>query len=107
MFYGRYVKLCNSIGKSPSAVAEEIGLTKSTVNRWKNGGMPSDPTLYKLAEYFNVSFEFLKYGEESAPQADLSKYSKDVLDLANEILDLDEATQDAVRALVKAAKKKA
>lgn len=107
MFYERYVKLCNAINKSPSAVAEEIGLKKSTVNRWKNGGMPSDKTLYKLADYFNVTFDYLKNGEESAEQAELSKYPKEVLDLANDIYDLDEATLNAIRALVKAAKKKA
>ena len=56
--------MCNQIGKSPSAVAIEIGLSKSTVNRWKNGGSPTDATASKLASYFGVSVTYLLGKEE-------------------------------------------
>lgn len=62
-FYGRYVEMCNRIGKSPSAVAIEIGLSKPSVNRWKNGGSPTDATAQKIASYFGVSVGYL-LGEE-------------------------------------------
>ena len=58
-FYNRYVDMCNQIGKSPSAVSIEIGLSKSTVNRWKNGGSPTDATATKIASYFGVSVTYL------------------------------------------------
>lgn len=58
-FYENYVFLCNSIGKAPSAVAIEIGLSKPAVNRWKGGGVPTDATARKVARYFNVSPEVL------------------------------------------------
>ena len=63
-FYETYVEMCNQIGKSPSAVAIEIGLSKSTVNRWKNGGSPTDATASKLASYFGVSVTYLLGKEE-------------------------------------------
>lgn len=47
--------MCNEIGKSPSAVAIEIGLSKPSVNRWKKGGSPTDATAAKIASYFGVS----------------------------------------------------
>lgn len=59
MFYDNYIRLCNGIGKSPSAVAEEIGLKKATVTGWKRGSMPTDATVHKLADYFGVSPEEL------------------------------------------------
>lgn len=67
MFYDNYIRLCNEIKKSPSAVALEIGISKPTVNRWKNGGSPTDATLSKIAEYFGISASELKEGNKKKP----------------------------------------
>lgn len=58
-FYNNFVRLCNSVGKSPSRVVLDIGGTKSAITRWKNGSNPTDATAMKLAEYFGVSIEEL------------------------------------------------
>lgn len=63
MFYDNYLKLCNSVGKSPSAVAITIGIEKSTVTRWKKGGKPVDATTLKIADYFGVSVDYLLNGD--------------------------------------------
>ena len=63
-FYDKYVEMCNKIGKAPSAVAIEIGLSKPSVNRWKNGGSPTDATAAKIASYFGVSVTYLLGKEE-------------------------------------------
>jgi transcriptional regulator with XRE-family HTH domain len=57
------------VNKSPSAVVLEVGLQKSTVTRWKNGSIPTDATAMKLANYFNVSVDYLLGNEqkEKAP----------------------------------------
>lgn len=55
MFYDNFIKLCNSIGKSPSSVAEDIGIEKSTVSRWKKGANPTDANIEKVASYFGIS----------------------------------------------------
>lgn len=68
MFYDNYVKLCNSVNKSPSAVALEIGIYKSTVSGWKNrGSLPTDATAQKLADYFGVSVKELMSENENKP----------------------------------------
>lgn len=54
MFYDMYLSLCNKAGKTPSGAALEMGLSKPTVNRWKNGGGATDATIKKVADYFNV-----------------------------------------------------
>lgn len=58
-FYENYVRLCNNVGKTPSAVAREIGIQKSTVTRWKNGSGRTDANVQKVADYFGVSKDFL------------------------------------------------
>lgn len=59
MFYENYVRLCNSVNKTPSSVAVEMGIAKPTVTRWKNGSNPNSATLYKVADYFGVPVEYL------------------------------------------------
>lgn len=64
MFYVNFVKLCNSVGKSPSAVAEEIGVKRSTVTRWKQGKSVTDANCQKVADYFGVTMDELNKSEE-------------------------------------------
>lgn len=65
VFYDKFVKLCSAVGKTPSAVAVEIGIGKSNVTYWKAGrNNPSDVTIAKIADYFGVSIEELKCVEE-------------------------------------------
>ena len=63
MFYLNFVRLCNGIAKSPSAVAEEMGFQRSVVTRWSKGSVPRKATIEKIAAYFGVSAEELT-GEE-------------------------------------------
>lgn len=65
MFYERYASLCANRGVSPSKVAFECGFNKGSVSVWKkkyqNGidVRPSSEILIKIANYFNVSVDFL------------------------------------------------
>ena len=76
MFYDKYRQLCDSVGKSPSAVAVEIGISKGTVSTWKNlGRTPQTAQLRKIADYFGVSLDYLldetddPYDWEADPEA--------------------------------------
>lgn len=69
-FYEKYLCLCNSINKSPSAVALELKIGKPSVTRWKNGASPRDATVLKIADYFGVTATELMAGvgeQENAP----------------------------------------
>ena len=59
MFYENYLRLCNGVGKAPTAVATELGFQKSAVTRWKHGCQPTDATRAKIADYFGVTTEEL------------------------------------------------
>ena len=55
VFWQRFNDLCLQNGKSPTAVALEIGIKSSgTVTGWKNGSSPRPGVLAKIAEYFDV-----------------------------------------------------
>ena len=89
-FYENYVKLCNSVGKSPSAVAVELKFGKPSVTRWKSGTEPRDATLQKIADYFGVTVEYLK-GEETkkdpATNGEVSPEKRELLDLIDSLPD--------------------
>ena len=66
-FYKNYVSLCAKIGKSPSAVAEELGFSRTSPNGWKKGKIPRDASLSRIASYFNISVEELQFESENKP----------------------------------------
>ena len=55
MFIDNFERLCADIGKAPSAVLKELGMSHNMYAHWKTGGIPTNPTKFKLAEYFNVT----------------------------------------------------
>lgn len=75
-FYENYIKLCNSIGKSPSAVAIELKLGKPSVTRWKNGTVPRDATVQKIADYFGITVDELKNGIKKEPSTNGEELDK-------------------------------
>lgn len=69
MFYDLYYELCKKKGVSCSKAAREIGLSNSTVTKWKNtGAKPSTDTIAKVATYFGVPMNDL-FGEQKDPAA--------------------------------------
>ena len=68
-FYEKYLCLCNSINKSPSAVALELKIGKPSVTRWKNGATPRDATVLKIADYFGITVTELMSGVEEQKEA--------------------------------------
>lgn len=57
-FYNKFVALCARDGKSPSAVATELGLSRAAPNGWKNGKKPQDFTIATISAYFNVATSY-------------------------------------------------
>jgi transcriptional regulator with XRE-family HTH domain len=64
-FYNNFLRLCESAGKKPSAAAEEAGLSKSLVSRWKQGKGFTDASALKLAQYFGCSLDDLLWDRDA------------------------------------------
>ena len=69
-FYKNYVFYCAKAGKSLSAVAEAVGLSRTSPNGWKKGKLPRDSTLIKLAECLEITVEDLMAENENKPAPD-------------------------------------
>lgn len=63
--YEIFKLLCNKNNVTPYRVCKETGLTTATISNWKAGRyVPKQDKLQKIADYFNVSLEYLMTGEE-------------------------------------------
>ncbi len=59
MFYERLKLLCEEKGIKLTNLIQELGMSSGNMNKWKNGVVPKGNTLSKLADYFNVSVDYL------------------------------------------------
>ena len=59
MFYEIYRDLCLSRGVSPNGVAKELSIASGAVTGWKNGRVPQPATLRKIADFFDVTVDYL------------------------------------------------
>lgn len=66
-FYQKYVALCAVNKTKPSPAAQKMGISKTTVNRWKNGGGVTDANLQTIANYFGVSVDELRGDDPETP----------------------------------------
>lgn len=74
MFYNRFVELCQKNRLSPSQAATLMGFSRSSVSMWKrNGYTPRYEILLKIANFFNVSVDYLLGDEDS--ETDIIKFA--------------------------------
>lgn len=72
MFWDKYVQACKNNNKSPSGLAEELEINRSTVAGWKKGRQPTGNTVYQIAEKLGCSADYLLSEDEE----DISLLSK-------------------------------
>lgn len=103
MFYDIFLDLCKRKGVSCHKAALEIGLSNATPTTWKKRGLtPKGETLAKIADYFDVSVEYLLgTGPEHRPAS-----SNDILDdidvaFYGDYQQLDESDKETLRAMAR------
>lgn len=102
MFYENFAFYCTKIGKSESAVAKDVGITSKSVTGWKNGALPRNSTLKKLADYFGITVEeLMDTKKEPAGMGGLDDVKKQVVEL------MDDMSQEEIDALFTLLKSKA
>jgi len=74
VFFERIKALCDERGIKITNLLSELGMSPGNLTRWKNGTVPDGNTLVKLAQYFNVTTDYL-LGID-----DLKKELLDILD---------------------------
>ena len=58
-FFERYCGLCKAAGSSPNGVAKKLGIASASITQWKQGSVPRVETLARIAEYFDVTVDYL------------------------------------------------
>ena len=101
MFYNNFLKACNSVGKAPTTVLAEAGISKSANTRWQNGEKPTPANLMKLSDYFGISTTDLT-GEtilkvSTGAVMPPGQPSSEAMDIAMAIDRADNRTKDLVR----------
>ena len=106
--YENSYALCKERGITPGGLCGELGFRRSVLSDLKNGRKKSldTTTLMKIAEYFNVSVDYLLTGEETkkAPtQEDEREITFDDFTFAmqNESKDLTEADKQILLSMAK------
>ena len=64
--YEIFEQLLQKFNVTPYKISKETGVTQTTLSNWKNGkSTPSTANMQKIADYFNVSIDYLMIGEEN------------------------------------------
>ena len=80
-FIERLNLLCKEKGISISKMIKDLGMANGNVTNWNKGAVPKGETLNKIADYFNVSTDYL-LGKTEKRQAPEGLTAKDLDTLA-------------------------
>ena len=88
MFFDVYKQLCEAHGQKPGTVAKILGIPTSLVTKWKQtGATPRADTLTKIADYFNVSIDYLTGNGDAPTDQFIAFYGKVKGDLTQDDID--------------------
>lgn len=85
--YEIYCKLRDSMGLKDADIVKATGITKSTFSDWKSGrSNPKKEKLQKIADFFNVSLDYLMTGEDKSVLLDRKYYiNEETAEMAEKI----------------------
>lgn len=103
MFYDIFLDLCKRKGVSCHKAALDIGLSNATPTTWKKRGLtPKGDTLAKIADYFDVSVEYLLgTGPEQRPISKADILNEIDVAFYGDYQQLDEEDRETLRAMAR------
>lgn len=95
MFWDNFRNLCLKNNITPNALAKVLSFSSGSITTWKNGTVPHHDTLLKIADYFNVSVDYL-LGKTEVSEADnanalLSSQEAELLKMFRQLNELQKA----------------
>lgn len=87
--YENVVNLCKSHGIAQTALEKELGFARGSIGKMKTSNM-THARLQKIADYFNVSIDFILTGEAPEQESITEKkwyFSDETAAVAQEIFD--------------------
>ena len=94
--------LCAESGKSQSAAAEEAGVSKNAIGRWRCGEVtPSKSSVKKIADYFGVSVGYLLGNEKNPATETGNGMSKAKADIVKRVMQMSDAELEKFELLLR------
>lgn len=90
MFFDNFKAICDKKGLKPNPVAQACGASNNSATKWKKGSSPNSEIVVKLANYLNVSTDYLLLGSE-AKAIVLSDDERSLLDNYTQLSDKNKA----------------
>jgi len=86
VFYNQLKQACKKKGTSITAVLKKIGIGTANGTYWKNGSVPSSDIVVQLAEFLDVSTDYLLKGEDTSFKApSISKDKQELLSIYDKL----------------------
>lgn len=109
MFFDNFVRLCEQKGVKPSRALTDAGVPKSAYSYWRteagagNDAKPTNQNAVKLAQYFNVSVDYLLTGEqkENPPQQPQSEVDADIKWIEQKLVEMSKEKREALMKLIR------
>ena len=109
MFFDNFVRLCEQKGVKPSRALTDAGVPKSAYSYWRaeagigNDAKPTNQNAIKLAQYFNVSVDYLLTGEqkENPPQQPQSEVDADIKWIEQKLVEMSKEKREALMKLIR------
>ena len=100
IFSTRVKELREKSGLSMDQLAAKLKVTKSRVNMWENNGtIPRMDVLVELANYFNVTTDYLLGNDDTS---NISQYNSKLSSLQRNLSKLNEADLEKAEGMLKA-----
>lgn len=108
MFFDNFVRLCEQKGVKPSRALTEAGVPKSAYSYWRteassgNDAKPTNQNAVKLAQYFNVTVDYLLTGnqKENPPQQPQSEIDAAVERIRRKLESMPKEQREALMNLI-------
>lgn len=100
MFYDIVNNLCKERKITITRMSEEIGLSNAAPTSWRKGSVPKLSTLEKIAEYFDVSVDYLRGVENKKAPTPKGEREYSDLDLIEAVMRADERTKEVIRQIL-------
>lgn len=100
MFYEIVNNLCKERKTTITRMAEEIGLSNAAPTSWRKGAVPKLTTLEKIADYFDVSVDYLRGVETKKAPTPKGEREYSDLDLIEAVMRADEQTKEVIRLIL-------
>ena len=95
MFWERLSILIKERDISANGLAKQIGLSNCASVKWKKGAIPDSSTLQKIADYYNVSVDYL-LGKEKEPSVQNGEFDELTMQFNNLLGKLSQEQKEAL-----------